>query len=228
MFARTHAKCPDCHIGPRWVRLRWESQGCSVPATRAEGLIVKAFVTGTSSAIALVALPALTMSAQAADKVATIPTVTTVQSPALSTVELMGEKVDYEAAAANESLATPTRNYKISARFGQAGARWSSGQHTGLDFAAPMGTGIFAAASGKVVSAEPAGAYGNFVEIRHDNGTRTRYAHLNSIGVSKGQRVERGERIGSLGNTGNSSGPHLHFEVLIKGKQVDPMRWLSI
>jgi murein DD-endopeptidase MepM/ murein hydrolase activator NlpD len=120
---------------------------------------------------------------------------------------------------------TPTTNYDITAVFGQAGWRWSSGQHTGLDFAAPTGTPVFSALAGKVVEAGWGGAYGNHVVVKHD-GTKTLYAHLNSVGVKKGQSVLRGERIGSVGSTGNSSGPHLHFEVLRKGDPRDPQAFL--
>jgi murein DD-endopeptidase MepM/ murein hydrolase activator NlpD len=120
---------------------------------------------------------------------------------------------------------TPTTNYDITAVFGQGGGRWSSGQHTGLDFAAPTGTPVFSALAGKVVEAGWGGAYGNHVVVKHD-GTKTLYAHLNSVGVKKGQSVLRGERIGSVGSTGNSSGPHLHFEVLRKGDPRDPQAFL--
>lgn len=107
---------------------------------------------------------------------------------------------------------TPTRNYNLSARYGQAGG-WSRGYHTGLDFAAATGTPVFAALAGKVIEVGYAGAYGNNIVILHDNGRKTRYAHLSSTNVSQGQKVLRGEHIGSVGSTGNSTGPHLHFEV---------------
>jgi murein DD-endopeptidase MepM/ murein hydrolase activator NlpD len=119
---------------------------------------------------------------------------------------------------------TPTRNYELTATFGQPGASWSAGYHTGLDFAAPIGTPVFAALAGKVVRAGWGGAYGNYVVIKHDD-TKTLYAHLNSIAVEDGQKVLRGERIGTLGTTGNSSGPHLHFEVLKDGDPRDPMNF---
>lgn len=140
----------------------------------------------------------------------------------------LGQQVDYKAAAGRELLSTPTRNFKLSARFGEPGANWSSGYHTGLDFVGAIGTPIFAAAGGTVVSAKPEGAYGNMVKIRHADGTRTLYAHMNSFSVEKGQKVSRGERIGSLGSTGNSTGPHLHFEVIRDGKQQDPERFLGL
>lgn len=107
---------------------------------------------------------------------------------------------------------TPTRNYNLSARYGQPGG-WSRGYHTGLDFAAATGTPVFAALAGKVIEVGYAGAYGNSIVILHDNGRKTRYAHLSSTDVKQGQKVLRGEHIGEVGSTGNSTGPHLHFEV---------------
>ena len=149
-------------------------------------------------------------------------------APVQERFDFIGTTVDFPKAAKAELMTVPTSGYKISARFGQSGPMWSSGRHTGLDFAAPEGRAIRAADAGKVVEAGPAGAYGNFVEIAHGNGTRTRYAHLSKIDVKVGQKVARGERIGALGNTGNSSGPHLHFEVLIKGEPTDPEKHLDL
>ncbi len=143
-------------------------------------------------------------------------------------VDVLDTTVDFKAAAQKEGMATPTRNFTVSARFGQSGAMWSSGRHTGLDFAAPLGTTIMAADDGKVVSVGPAGAYGNLIEIAHGDGTRTLYAHLSDMDVRKGQAVKRGQHIGDLGNTGNSSGPHLHFEVRDHGKPVDPEKSLNL
>lgn len=143
-------------------------------------------------------------------------------------MDFMGRSVNFEAAADAEVMVTPTKNFKLSARFGDSGPYWSTGRHMGLDFAAPMGTAILAADGGKVVEAGPAGAYGNFVEVAHGDGTRTRYAHLSSIEVKKGQSVARGQRLGGLGSTGNSTGPHLHFEVLSEGVQVDPEKYLNL
>jgi len=143
-------------------------------------------------------------------------------------IDVIGADVNYTAAAKAEGMTVPTGKYKLSARFGQSGAMWSSGHHTGLDFTGPVGQAIQAADSGKVVEASSAGAYGNMIEIAHGNGTRTRYAHLSAISVKKGERVQRGQRIGALGSTGNSSGPHLHFEVLVDGDQVNPQRFLNL
>ncbi len=147
-------------------------------------------------------------------------------------------KADYEAAkeqlaTMKKSLATTRQspvkkgNYRLTARFGQSGGRWSSGRHTGLDFAGRTGTDIKAAASGTVVKAGYDGAYGNCVEIKHANGWTTVYAHLSDIDVRKGQKVQTGDQIGDMGSTGNSTGPHLHFEVKKGDTFVDPEAWLG-
>ncbi len=94
--------------------------------------------------------------------------------------------------------------------------------HLGLDIAAPTGTEVVAAANGRVTHAGPAGTYGNLVTIRHADGTETRYAHLSVVRVQRGDQVAAGARIGDVGNTGNSTGPHLHFEVRKDGHAVDP------
>jgi murein DD-endopeptidase MepM/ murein hydrolase activator NlpD len=120
---------------------------------------------------------------------------------------------------------TPTRNYQLTARFGQPGS-WSSGYHTGLDFAAPVGTPVFSALAGTVVEAGWAGAYGNHLVVKHDNGVKTLYAHLSSAKVEVGDKVLRGEHIGAVGNTGNSTGPHLHFEVIKAGDPRNPASFL--
>jgi murein DD-endopeptidase MepM/ murein hydrolase activator NlpD len=142
-------------------------------------------------------------------------------------IEIQREKRARERAQRSSGdMFTPTRNYRNTAFFGQAGGSWSSGHHTGLDFAAATGTPVFAALAGKVVEAGWGGAYGNHIIVRHDNGVETLYAHLNSTAVAKGERVLRGQRIGAVGSTGNSSGPHLHFEVIKNGTQRDPAAFL--
>ncbi|MBV9040110.1 MAG: peptidoglycan DD-metalloendopeptidase family protein [Acidimicrobiia bacterium] len=98
--------------------------------------------------------------------------------------------------------------------------------HTGVDFGAPYGTPIHAAADGVVVSAGPLGGYGNATIIDHGNGLATLYGHQSSIVVSPGQLVSRGQVIGYVGCTGLCTGPHLHFEVRVRGTPVDPMQYL--
>ena len=94
--------------------------------------------------------------------------------------------------------------------------------HQGLDIAAPMGTTVTAAAAGTVIMAQWYGGYGNYILIDHGGGYSTGYGHLSAIYVSTGQSVARGQAIGAVGSTGQSTGPHLHFEVRIAGKPVDP------
>jgi murein DD-endopeptidase MepM/ murein hydrolase activator NlpD len=98
--------------------------------------------------------------------------------------------------------------------------------HSGIDFAASIGTPIYATADGKISTVEVKfSGYGKLVEIDHGFGYRTRYAHMHEFAVRKGQQVRRGDLIGYVGNTGLSTAPHLHYEVLINGKQVDPVHY---
>lgn len=94
--------------------------------------------------------------------------------------------------------------------------------HQGLDIAAPMGTAVTSAAAGTVIMAQWYGGYGNYILIDHGGGYSTGYGHLSAMYVSVGQSVARGQAIGAVGSTGQSTGPHLHFEVRIAGKPVDP------
>jgi hypothetical protein len=98
--------------------------------------------------------------------------------------------------------------------------------HTGIDFAAAIGTPIYATADGKVANVEVKfSGYGKMVEIDHGFGYRTRYAHMHEFSVRSGQHVKRGDLIGYVGNTGLSTAPHLHYEVFIGGKHVDPVHY---
>lgn len=97
--------------------------------------------------------------------------------------------------------------------------------HSGMDFSANPGTDVYATGNGTVVSAGWETAYGNTIEINHGFGYRTRYAHLQSIKVKVGQKVVRGETIGGVGSTGKSTGPHLHYEVVVKGQKVNPVNY---
>lgn len=116
--------------------------------------------------------------------------------------------------------------YRLTARFNQAGSRWSR-NHTGLDFAAPMGTPVYAVASGRIISTAWGGPYGNLVKIQHAGQVVTYYAHLSRFSVSPGQDVKAGQEVGRVGSTGNSSGPHIHLEVRVRGVPTDPDRWLD-
>ncbi len=102
-----------------------------------------------------------------------------------------------------------------------------SALHTGLDFQAEPGTSILAAAGGVVVTQEVHPAYGNMVEIDHGNDLITRYAHAARVFVKKGDLIRRGQKVAEVGTTGRSTGPHLHFEVLVQGVPQDPQRFLT-
>jgi hypothetical protein len=102
-----------------------------------------------------------------------------------------------------------------------------SALHTGLDFQASTGTPIVAAAGGVVVTQEYHGAYGNMIEVDHGNDLITRYAHASRVFVKKGDLIKRGQKIAEVGTTGRSTGPHLHFEVLVQGVPQDPQKFLN-
>ncbi|MFG2988888.1 LysM peptidoglycan-binding domain-containing M23 family metallopeptidase [Streptomyces sp. NPDC048257] len=117
----------------------------------------------------------------------------------------------------------------ISTQYKVAGAMWSSGYHTGVDFIASSGTSVRAVGAGTVVSAGWSGSYGNEVVIRHADGKYSQYAHLSQLSVSSGQSVTAGQSIGLSGSTGNSTGPHLHFEIRTSpsyGSDLDPIAYL--
>ncbi|WP_406427975.1 M23 family metallopeptidase [Streptomyces sp. NBC_01589] len=132
------------------------------------------------------------------------------------------------------SWEAPVSHYQLSASFGNDGSRWAH-KHSGQDFAVPIGTRVEAAHSGVVVKAGPNGggdgpAYGNAIVIKHSNGMYSQYAHLSQIDVRIGQAVQTGEKIALSGNTGNSSGPHLHFEIRTTanyGSAVNPVMFLQ-
>ncbi|MFJ3882031.1 M23 family metallopeptidase [Streptomyces sp. NPDC090077] len=138
------------------------------------------------------------------------------------------------AAAAKTSLwAKPVDSYTLSATFGKGGNMWAH-KHSGQDFAVPTGTKVKAAGAGTVVKAGPNGggdgpAYGNAIVIKHANNTYSQYAHLSKIQVKIGQKVSAAQQIALSGNTGNSSGPHLHFEIRTTpnyGSAVNPVAFL--
>ncbi len=118
----------------------------------------------------------------------------------------------------------------ISSNFGaRRSTGGSGGFHKGIDISAPKGTPVYATATGKVVHAKRAwwSGYGRLVQIDHGNGYETWYAHLSSIGTRKGRLVRQGERIGKVGNSGRSTGPHLHYEVRKSGTPVDPRPYMK-
>ncbi|UXY15978.1 M23 family metallopeptidase [Chitiniphilus purpureus] len=99
--------------------------------------------------------------------------------------------------------------------------------HEGIDFVGPVGTPIHAAAAGEVVYAERHPQYGNMVELSHDNGLTSRYAHASKLLVKVGDKVDAGQNIAEVGSTGRSTGPHLHFEIRYKGVAQNPLRFMS-
>ena len=99
--------------------------------------------------------------------------------------------------------------------------------HHGVDFAAAEGSPIFTVAGGIVSTVKKHKDYGNMVEIDHGNGYRTRYAHTSKIHVVAGQVVNRGQQIAEIGNTGRSTGPHVHFEVIKRGKTINPLNMIG-
>lgn len=120
-------------------------------------------------------------------------------------------------------LASPLDQLVLTSGFGQ---RWGR-QHTGLDFGMTEGSPIYAAKSGTVTCAQYKNSYGNLVIIDHGDGMETYYAHCSRLDVAEGQKVEAGQQIAAVGSTGNSTGPHLHFEVRIDGVPQDPAQWLE-
>ncbi|MDX8353340.1 M23 family metallopeptidase [Cognatiyoonia sp. IB215182] len=129
----------------------------------------------------------------------------------------------YRIAAEKAPFSIPVKsNFRYTSGFGP---RWGR-MHNGTDFAAPIGTPTYATADGVVTHAGWSSGYGRLIKIRHDFGIETRYAHLNSMDVQVGQRVSRGEKIGAIGNSGRSTGPHLHYEVRINGNPVNPMIYI--
>jgi hypothetical protein len=119
-------------------------------------------------------------------------------------------------------LAFPLTAPIIGDRFGPRGDRW----HSGVDLPAPLGTPVYSARAGEVVWAGWRGAYGFLVTVAHGRGERTMYAHLSRIDVRVGVRIGEGVRVGLIGATGDATGPHLHFEVRVRGAAVDPLRAL--
>lgn len=150
-------------------------------------------------------------------------------------VKAAAAKAQARTVAAQKSAAwvKPVSSYTLSATFNQGGAMWAH-KHSGQDFAVPVGTSVKAAAAGTVVKAGPNGggdgpAYGNAIVVKHANGTYSQYAHLSKIKVYIGQKVAAGQQIALSGNTGNSSGPHLHFEIRTTpnyGSAVNPAAFL--
>ncbi|WP_309055576.1 M23 family metallopeptidase [Streptomyces sp.] len=127
------------------------------------------------------------------------------------------------------SFQLPVSGSYVSTGYKTGGSLWSSGSHSGVDFHAAYGSRVVSVGAGTVVEAGWGGAYGNNIVIRMNDGTYTQYGHLASIEVHVGQTVEPGEQIGVSGSTGNSTGPHLHFEARTSaeyGSDINPVAYL--
>ncbi|MEV4427102.1 M23 family metallopeptidase [Streptomyces sp. R-07] len=127
------------------------------------------------------------------------------------------------------SFQLPVAGSYVSTGYKTGGSLWSSGSHSGIDFHAAYGTRVVSVGSGTVVEAGWGGAYGNNIVIRMNDGTYTQYGHLSSLGVYVGQTVEPGQQIGISGSSGNSTGPHLHFEARTSpeyGSDINPITYL--
>ncbi|MCR5093761.1 MAG: M23 family metallopeptidase [Lachnospiraceae bacterium] len=123
----------------------------------------------------------------------------------------------------------PISGGRLSSPFGKRSrpTKGASTYHKGIDWATPVGTAVVASSSGVVTRAGWGSGYGNVVYIEHPNGMVTRYGHLSRILVKTGQSVQQGQKIALSGNTGVSTGPHIHFEILVNGVQVNPMKYLN-
>ncbi|MFD5328784.1 MULTISPECIES: M23 family metallopeptidase [unclassified Streptomyces] len=156
-----------------------------------------------------------------------------VKAAQLKAAAAKAQAVKVAAAKKAPSWVKPVSSYTLTASFNQGGAMWAH-KHSGQDFAVPVGTPVKAAGAGTVVKAGPNGggdgpAYGNAIVVKHANGTYSQYAHLSKIKVNIGQKVAAGQQIALSGNTGNSSGPHLHFEIRTTpnyGSAVNPAAFL--
>ncbi|MBS7341131.1 MAG: M23 family metallopeptidase [Lachnospiraceae bacterium] len=151
--------------------------------------------------------------------------------------EIIKEEVTYEAVPKIVERGTkipptyikPISGGRLSSGFGKRTApkRGASTYHKGVDWATPTGTPVYASCGGTVTKAGWGSGYGYVVYITHPDGRQTRYAHLSKVLVSAGQTVSQGQKIALSGNTGVSTGPHLHFEILINGSQVNPLNYLN-
>lgn len=151
--------------------------------------------------------------------------------------EIIKEEVTYQAVAKIVERGTkipptyikPISGGRLTSNFGRrkAPTKGASTYHKGVDWATPTGTAVVASSGGTVAKAGWGSGYGYVVYINHPDGRQTRYGHLSKVLVSAGQTVSQGERIALSGNTGVSTGPHLHFEILIGGTQVNPLQYMN-
>ncbi|MFH8739517.1 M23 family metallopeptidase [Streptomyces sp. NPDC017964] len=215
MFERVISRFPRTSV----TRTRAAVLAAGLGSTAVLGAGVAVASTGNSA-------PAAAAPAQAAAKAEAAKT----QAVKASAVK----KATQAAKKSTPSWVSPVKNYKLSASFAQNGGMWAH-KHSGQDYAVPTGTPVMAAHGGTVVKAGGNGAgdgpaYGNAIVIKHGNKTYSQYAHLSSVNVKVGQVVKTGQKIALSGNTGNSSGPHLHFEIRTTpnyGSAVNPVTFLK-
>ena len=143
--------------------------------------------------------------------------------------EALGKLEAARRAAGKVPIGHPVKGQQMTSRFGPRRDPFNRkrAMHSGLDFRAATGHPVLATGAGRVLRAGPNGGYGRFVEIDHGNGFTTRYAHLSRMHVREGERVAAGQRIGDVGSTGRSTGPHLHYEVRRQGRAVDPINFIQ-
>ncbi|MFE6933209.1 LysM peptidoglycan-binding domain-containing M23 family metallopeptidase [Streptomyces sp. NPDC057699] len=198
-------------------------------------LTLGAKASGSAEAAPSTAAPSAAKKAAPAEKTAapaekTAAPAEKTAAPAEKTAAPAAETADSGASESTGSgWAAPVENPNVTTQYRASGASWSSGYHTGSDFQAASGTSVRSIGPGTVVSAGWSGSYGNEVVIQHEDGMYSQYAHLSSLEVSAGQTVTGGQQIGLSGTTGNSTGPHLHFEVRTGpsyGSDVDPIAYL--
>lgn len=204
------------------------SRGAVVAAGLGAVMVVGAGAGVASAATgkAAVASPAAAVSAQAGAQAKAAANAKAVKAAVAKVAKA-------KAAKKAVSWVKPVAGYTLSASFNQGGAMWSH-KHSGQDFAVPVGTPVKATHGGVIVKAGPNGggdgpAYGNAIVIKHGNGKYSQYAHLSKINVHIGQSVKTGQNIARSGNTGNSSGPHLHFEIRTTpnyGSALNPVSFL--
>jgi murein DD-endopeptidase MepM/ murein hydrolase activator NlpD len=153
--------------------------------------------------------------------------------PAHSDLVTLGQNLDklteLQHAVRALPIGAPISRYSLTSPWGVRRDPFNNqpAMHNGLDMAAPKGTEIKARAPGKVTFAGRNGVYGNMVEIDHGHGIRTRYGHMSAIAVQKGQKVAARDKLGAVGSTGRSTAPHLHYEVLFRGKTLDPRKFVE-
>ncbi|WP_339870766.1 M23 family metallopeptidase [uncultured Brevundimonas sp.] len=185
----------------------------------ARSILIHTGQTAILAGMAVLAMAAAPMGAPAGEAA------TMTETPALAPIQAVAEPAG--PVTRQMAFIAPVRGYGVNSPFGlrklagEARAR----AHKGVDIAAPKGTGVLVTAEGRVLrTGYDAGGFGNFVEVSHPNGMTSLYGHLSRIDVASGMAVESGQRIGLVGSTGYSTGPHLHFQIERNGRTVDPAR----